>query len=109
LYALTFSTFTRDEASRTPEGRAAIAQAAARSASATVRKFERAVESGEARMEGDDANTLFRFVDLQLDAEGLAEFHRRLGGFLESVRELRVRGTKGLETIAVTILIAPNG
>jgi predicted ArsR family transcriptional regulator len=108
LYALTFSIFTKDEASRSPEGRAALSQAAARYASATARKFARAVENGTARMEGELANTMFRFTDLQLDAEGLTEFHRRLNDFMQSVRELRVRRPESLETISMTILIAPN-
>ena len=108
LYALTFSIFTKEKASRTPKGRAALSQAATRYASAAARKFARAVENGTARMEGDHTNTMFRITDLQLDAEGLAEFHRRLNDFMQSVRELRVRRSDSLETISMTILIAPN-
>lgn len=108
LYALTFSIFTKERASRTPEGRAALSQAAARYASAAARKFARAVESGAARMEGDLANTMFRITDLQLDAEGFAEFHRRLNDFMQSVRKLRVQRSESLETISMTIVIAPN-
>jgi len=108
LYTLTFSIFTKENAARTPEGRIALSQAAARYASSAARKFTRAVETGTARMEGDLTNTKFHISDLQLDAKGIAEFHRRLNAFLQSVRELRVQRSKSLETISVTILIAPN-
>jgi hypothetical protein len=75
---------------------------------ATLRKFRRAMESGEGRFNTEDANTTYNIVDLQLDRAGLIAFHKLLRAFVISARELRVRGRKGLETVSMAILVAPE-
>src|SRR6185312_15237536 len=57
LFSLSFATFSTVEATATPEGRDALAQAAARYAAATARKFKRAIDDGSARLNTRDANT----------------------------------------------------
>jgi DNA-binding transcriptional ArsR family regulator len=108
LYALTFATFSAVEATDTPEGRATLAQAASRYATATVRKLDRAIEAGAARFAGPDANAGFTVTDLQLDRDGLAEFHRLFRNFLVSARKLRAPNQEGVETVTVTVLFAPD-
>jgi len=108
LFALSFSSFTAEEASRSEEGRAVLSQAAARYASATTRKLSRAFETGAARFNTQDANTGFHVMDLQLDHDGLIGFQTLLRGFIAEARKLRVREKEGVETLAVTILIAPT-
>jgi DNA-binding transcriptional ArsR family regulator len=108
LFALAFATFSTLEATETAEGRAAMAQAAARYAAATARKFTRAVADGSARLDTRDANAGFRVMDLQLDRAGVEQLHRLMIDFVVKARKLRVRQQAGLETISVTILYAPG-
>ena len=108
LYALSFATFSAELASTTEEGRAVMSQAAARYASATARKLARAIESGAARLNAEDANTGFHNMDLQLDRDGVVAFQKLLKGFIAEARKLRVREKDGMETLAVTILVAPT-
>jgi DNA-binding transcriptional ArsR family regulator len=108
LFSLTFATFSAIEATQTPEGRAAMAQAAARYAAATTRKFARAIEAGAARFSGSETNTGFAVTDLQLDRAGLAKLHRLLRQFVVQARKLRVPEQEGVETVTVTILFAPD-
>jgi len=108
LYALTFDRYSAREAADTDEGRAAIVQAASRYSAATLRKFQRAIENGTARFNTDDANATYNVVDLQLDRAGLVEFHRLMRNFVVAARKLRQRGRQGLETISLTILVAPE-
>jgi predicted transcriptional regulator len=108
LYALTFASFTAEVATRSPEGREAFAQAAARYASAAARKIARTIERGAARLHTEDANATFHVMDLQLDRDGLVELHQLLRKFIVASRKLRVRERDGVETVSVTILVAPN-
>jgi predicted ArsR family transcriptional regulator len=108
LYALSFATFSAELASTTEEGRAVMSQAAARYASATVRKLARAIATGAARFDAQDANIGFHNTDLQLDREGVVAFQKLLKTFIGEARKLRVRNKEGMETLAVTILIAPT-
>jgi predicted ArsR family transcriptional regulator len=108
LYSLAFATFSPIEATATHEGRAALAESAARYAGATTRKLGRAISAGVARFTGDDANAGYSNMDLQLDGAGLAEFHRLLDEFIVAARKLRVRGAAEAETLSVVVLFAPN-
>ncbi|MGH3428738.1 MAG: helix-turn-helix domain-containing protein [Mycobacteriales bacterium] len=108
LYALTFATFSAIEATATNEGRAALAEAAARYAGATTRKLKSAIQTGAARLTGADANAGYGNMDLQLDRAGLAEFHRLMGEFIVAARKLRVRRAADAETVSVVILFAPT-
>jgi hypothetical protein len=108
LFSLTFATFSVLEATETPEGREAMAQAASRYGTATTRKLSRAIQAGVARFSGADANTGFAVTDLQLDRAGLARLHALLGQFIISARELRVPEREGVETVTVTIIYAPD-
>jgi hypothetical protein len=107
LFALAYATFSSVEATRTPEGRVAIAEAASRYASATARKFKHAIEAGTARLETRDANAGFRVVDLQLDSAGVVQFQALMTEFIVKARKLRVRERAGAETVSMTILFAP--
>lgn len=107
-YALTFSGFTSDKAMETPAGRTAIAEAAARYASAVSRKLSRAVEEERARIHTDDANAGYFILDLQLNRAGLLKFNALLRDFLAEARRLRVREAEDVETVAMAILVAPH-
>jgi DNA-binding transcriptional ArsR family regulator len=109
LYALTFDYFSTSEVAKTAEGRAAVSQAATRYVAATARKFSRAIEKGTARLYTEDANATYQVLDLQLDRAGLVQFHKLLRAFVLSARQLRVRGKSGLETVSMTIVVAPEG
>jgi predicted ArsR family transcriptional regulator len=108
LYALTFATFSAEEVSRSPGGGQVFSEAAVRYAGAAGRKLARAVADGSARMYVEDANAGFSVVDLQLDSSGLVAFNRRLAEFIADIRKLRVPEAAGVETISVTLLMAPN-
>lgn len=108
LYSLSFRVFSIERAMKSAQGRAAISQAAARYASATARKIDRAIKKGTARLNGEDANTTFGVIDLQVDRAGLIELHRLMRAFIVAARELRVRRNAAMETISVTILLAPQ-
>ena len=108
LYALTFKIFSSDEAAKTPEGRVAIAEVAARYASAASRKIHRAVEEQTARIGVEDANTRTYVCDLQLDTAGVVELHKLLNAFLVEARKLRVPAEAARETVSMTVLIAPG-
>ena len=108
LYSLSFATFSATEATDTPEGRGAMAQAASRYAAATARKLDRAIAAGTARFRGSDGNAGFHVMDLQLDPDGLVELRRLLAAFVADARKLRVTEREGVETVTVTILFAPD-
>jgi DNA-binding transcriptional ArsR family regulator len=108
LFSLTFATFSAIEATDTPEGRTAMAQAASRYAGAATRKLSRAIDTGAARFVGSEANAGFAVTDLQLDDAGLAQLHRLLRKFIIRVRKLRVPEREGVETVTVTIIYAPD-
>jgi len=108
LYGLAFRVFSTSAAATTSEGRLAIAEAAARYASAASRKIRRAIDKETARIAVEDANTRFQVSDLQLDRAGLIELHKLLNTFIVEARKLRVPSAAAQETVSVTILIAPN-
>ena len=108
LYVLAFDQFTSEAAVGTPEGRAILAEAAARYASANAKRLTRAIESGAARLHTEDANAGFYVLDLQLDRKGMVELQRLLGAFITEARRLRVRDMDDLETLSITVLIAPE-
>lgn len=108
LFSLTSRHFSAVEATNSPEGRAAMAQAASRYATATIRRLKRAIEAGAARFEGAEANAGFTAMDLQLDYAGLAEFGRLYREFVVKSRQLRVSNELGVETVTVTLLFAPD-
>jgi DNA-binding transcriptional ArsR family regulator len=96
------------EAFATAEGSVAFARAAARYASAASRRFMRTAASGGGRLFDADANVGLYNVDLQLDRDGLVEFNKRLGAFLASARDLRVRSDEAVERVTLTVLVAPT-
>jgi predicted ArsR family transcriptional regulator len=107
LFALAAPLYSAEKAIETEQGRTALAQAATRYAAAASRKFARAMQNGTARPFADDANVTFSNVDLQLDRTALIELQRLLHEFLASARRLRVQGKDGLESVTITVLIAP--
>jgi predicted ArsR family transcriptional regulator len=108
LYALTYRLSSSDAVARTPEGRAAIAEVAARAAARAARRIRQAVDRDAARIGVADANASMRVSDLQLDRDGLIALNTLVEAFLADARKLRVPGSQALETVSLTILVAPQ-
>jgi predicted ArsR family transcriptional regulator len=108
LYALTSPVFSSDSISETEAGRLAVAEAAVRYAAGAGRKFRQGVKAGVARIGKADANTRLQVTDLQLDAQGLAEFNRLLSAFVVAARKLRVPNARAADTVRMTILVSPT-